>query len=140
MKLNGLIIFVVISVVACQKNKKLPDTLKKGLLHFEVHESKISEKLNDTSKNNTLDPNELWVGFNKINVKTSLDTLQVEVNVDLLKGAKYDGGIEYARDTLFLYAKRLDHNNLIDTVHSTLTYKIFTSGRLYKEIEFQEVE
>jgi hypothetical protein len=62
----------------------------------------------------------------------------VDVNVEILTPLNYDGGFEVARDTLFLYAKRLDKPDTKETVHSTLTYKILSKGLTYNEVEFKE--
>ena len=140
MTIKDLTLILITLLTACRDNSRLPDSLKKGLLDFSLSESSVTRQLSDTANNKTLDLGALWTGLNKINARTSHDTLIVDVNIELPRTANYDGGIEFVNDTLFLYAKRLDQIDIKETVHSTLTYKISTNGQLYKEIEFKELK
>ncbi|MES2655871.1 MAG: hypothetical protein V4620_09800 [Bacteroidota bacterium] len=135
MKVVILYILVVL-VASCGVNNPLPANLKKGLVGFSVNKSYVTQQLENSKP---FDAGALWINFNKINVKTHNDTLTVNVNTYLSKTLNYEGGYEFLHDTLFLYAKNIDNQLKKDTIHSTLTYKILTQGRLYKEIEFKEV-
>lgn len=129
-----LILNAILAFLSCRQIDKLPDKFKDGLLDFSVNKSRIIQQI---EKGKPLEFGELWTGFNKINVKTSQDTLIIDVNVELLTPLNYDGGYEVAGDTLFLYAKRIDKTDSKETVHSTLTYKILSKGLTYNEVDFK---
>lgn len=125
----------ILIFASCEQNGKLPESFKIGLIDFSVSKSRITQQI---ESGKTLEFGTLWSGFNKINTKSNQDTLIVDVNVELSTTLNYDGGFEVARDTLFLYAKRLERTDIKETVHSTLIYKILLKGQTYKEIEFKE--
>lgn len=135
-----LTILNILLLPSCSSKDNLPNDLKQGLLDFSVNKSIVTRQLEDTTNGKTMESVSLWVGFNKLNARVNLDTLFVDVNVELSSTLNYDGGIDFVRDTLFLYAKNLDKMPTKETVHSTLTYKISTQGRTYKEIEFKELK
>lgn len=132
-------IFILITVLAlasCWQDARLPDKFKTGLLDFKVKKSTAIEQIEN---GNLLDMGALWTGFNRMNIRTNQDTLTIDVNIELSTPLNYDGGYEVARDTLFLFAKRLDKADAKENIHSTLTYKISSKGLTYKEIEFKEL-
>lgn len=135
MKTKLLKLIIILSLTSCGHGEKLPDKFKIGLIDFKVKKSAAIEQI---ESGKTLDFGALWVGFNRINAKGNQDTLIFDVNVNLSISLNYDGGFEVVRDTLFLYAKRLDITNSKETVHSTLTYKILSKGLTYREIVFKE--
>ena len=127
---------MTLSSASCGQGDNLPDKFKAGLFEFRVNKSKVSEQI---AGDKPLDFGALWVGFNKINARQSQDTLILDVNIELSTPLNYEGGFEVTRDTLFLYARRLNKTDTKETVHSTLTYKISSKGLTYKEIEFKEL-
>lgn len=131
-------IIIILFLISCEYNNKVPDKFKKDLLDFNIYEWDGTVK--DTSQGKSIEFGMLWSGFNKINTYLIGDTLFINVNTPLSKPLIYDGGCEYLKDTLFLYAKKLENKESKDTVHSNLYYKIFVKGRTYKEIEFKELK
>jgi len=129
---------MILSFASCGQNDKLHDSFKIGLVDFSVSKSRITKLLENDKTLESLEFGGLWNGFNKINVKTTSDTIYVDVNVELSTPLNYDGGFEVAHDTLFLYAKRLEKIDTKKTVHSTLKYIILSKGLTFKEVEFKE--
>ena len=129
-------LIIIVAFASCGQSDKLSGKFKTGLLDFSVNKSNVLRQLENGE---TSEFGALWTGLNKINVRTSHATLIVDVNVELSPSLDYDGGFELARDTLFLYAKRLDQTDTIETVHSTLSYKISAYGLKYKEIYFKRL-
>ena len=138
MKVKTFTLVLIITLMACGHDNLLPDSLKKNLIDFSTSESSVTMQVNGAPIQ--LDFGRLFGVFNKINVEKKHDTLSVDVHVELAKKGSYDGGIEFLRDTLFLYAKRVDYTDIKETVHSTLHYTISTNSQQYKEIEFKELK
>jgi hypothetical protein len=106
----------------------MPDRYKAGLISFTVqpYDSKKQNKFGD-----------LWVGFNKLNLKRNQDTLFVQVNGSINKNLLYDGGYEFRHDTLFLYAMQRARSSS-DSVWGGLKYSILVKGHSYKTLRFEE--
>jgi hypothetical protein len=137
MTIKFFIPIVILAFASCRQSDKLSDKFKTGLINFSVSKSHVTQQLENDMP---LEFGALWMGFNKINVRTNHDTLIADVNVELSTSLNYDGGFELIGDTLFLYAKCLDNEQNKKTVHSTLNYKISSTGLQYKEIDFKELK
>jgi hypothetical protein len=134
-----LTLILIVSLLSCRNEDQVLQKYKKGLLDFSVHKSTLLQQPADTTNDKSHGFGSLWTHFNKINAKTVGDTLYVDVNTGLSATLKYEGGIEFAGDTLFLYAKCLDKELKRIIQHSTLSYKIDAKGQGFKEIEFKEL-
>lgn len=140
-KIFQLTILLIILISSCKNENIIPLELKKGLVEFYVQPNKIEEYFNDSSGGKTLKFGDLWINANKININSNLDTIIADVNIFVKKKLNYDGGYEFSKDTLYLYAKVLDcTTSKDDTILGTLHYKILKEGREYKEVEFKELK
>jgi hypothetical protein len=140
MTTRSVTLILIVLLLSCRNEGQVPGKYKKRLLAFSVHKSILLEQPGDTAMYKSPGFGSLWTHFNKINARTVGDTLLVDVNTELSATLEYEGGIEFARDTLFLYAKCLDKELNRTTQHSTLSYKIDAKGQGFKEIEFKELK
>ena len=128
-----------ISTIACGHNNSIPDQYREDLLDFKANPSKVMQQLDRQTGDSSLIISSLWTTFNRINSKTNKDTIYADVNMELSKNLNYEGGCEFSNDTLFLYARNRDEQKSVETIHSTLSYKILAKGRSYKSVEFKEL-
>lgn len=118
----------------CNRKEHMPEKFRNGLLSFLVSPNGHADTLPAPT-----DFGELWVNFNKINVKKNGDTIIAIVNTFLKTEQQYDGGFEFKHDTLLLYSCKIFASKEKDSIFSTLTYKILSKGRSCNITDYREL-
>jgi hypothetical protein len=138
LKKSGLCIFCFVLLLSCGRNDRMQERFKNNLLDFKAEASFLNAK-EDRPAGAKNDFGKLWAAGNPINVRRSADTLFIEVNTAIRKGARYEGGFEQLRDTLFLYACNKTADRSLKVIHGTLYYSLLCktptpSGFVFREL------